>query len=308
VYLKNGDVITGEIKNLYLGLLTFDMTGPGKISIKWEEVKGLKSDKIFEITLRQGQVTVRTVDSAFFSEYQIGVDDIVELERIKDKFLRRLSGDINIGFNYTKSSKILQFNLGSSLTYRIPKMEFTFKFNSDITNNASDSILTKKQDMILSAIKYFDDLYFVTTQIGWQQNTELGLSNRFLVNGAGGKSLLVNNHNRLLAAVGLSLNLEESIESSSYTNNVDGLLIVQYKRFFYSYPKFSLNTSFVLYPGLSDWGRVRTEFDFKISFEVVKDFSIGLSLYHNYDNKPPAGASSKNDYGVNFTLGYFFGK
>ena len=66
VYLKNGDVITGEIKNLYLGLLTFDMTGPGKISIKWEEVKGLKSDKIFEITLRQGQVTVRRLTAHFF--------------------------------------------------------------------------------------------------------------------------------------------------------------------------------------------------------------------------------------------------
>ena len=44
VYLKNGDIITGEIKSMKLAMLSFKMDGPGTISIKWEEVVGLKSD------------------------------------------------------------------------------------------------------------------------------------------------------------------------------------------------------------------------------------------------------------------------
>jgi hypothetical protein len=36
VKLKNGDNITGEIMSMKLGRLSFDMDGPGTISIKWE--------------------------------------------------------------------------------------------------------------------------------------------------------------------------------------------------------------------------------------------------------------------------------
>ncbi len=36
VSLKNGDIVTGEIKTLKFGKLRFDMTGPGIIEIKWE--------------------------------------------------------------------------------------------------------------------------------------------------------------------------------------------------------------------------------------------------------------------------------
>ena len=45
VSLKNGDIVTGEIKTLKLGKLRFDMTGPGIIEIKWEEIVTIKSDK-----------------------------------------------------------------------------------------------------------------------------------------------------------------------------------------------------------------------------------------------------------------------
>lgn len=308
VFLRNGDVITGEIKSMSVGLLSFDMTGPGTISIKWEEVKGLKSDKWFEVSLRQGHVVVTRIDSVFFDRYHIGLNDIVGISQIKDKFLQRLSGDIGAGFNYTKSNDILQSNLNTSLTYRIPKVEFGLKFNSVITNSKADSSLTRKQDLTLTALRYFERHYFAIGQLGWQENTALGLANRFLVNLAGGKGLLVNNHNRLLAGIGFSFNEEQDVENASYKSNFDGLVEVQYQRFYYSSPKFSLTTSLLVYPGLSDWGRVRTEFDVKNNFEIVKDFSIGLTFYDNFDNRPPAGATAKNDLGITFSLQYSFGK
>ena len=43
-------------------------------------------------------------------------------------------------------------------------------------------------------------------------------------------------------------------------------------------------------------------------FEIFKDFNVGLTFYDLYDNRPPEGAVSKNDFGVNTTLGYVFGK
>src|SRR3954469_6449854 len=100
VYLRNGDVVTGEIKYMKLAKLTFDMNGPGIIYIKWAEVTGVHSDKIFQISTQDGQVLISNLDSTFFDTYFLRIDDIVEIVTIKNKFLKRLSGDANLGFNY----------------------------------------------------------------------------------------------------------------------------------------------------------------------------------------------------------------
>ncbi|HEV8272975.1 MAG TPA: hypothetical protein VGQ04_16800, partial [Chitinophagaceae bacterium] len=56
--LKNGNQITGEIKNMKFAKLSFDMDGPGTISIKWEHVVKITSDKTFQVTMQNGDVLI----------------------------------------------------------------------------------------------------------------------------------------------------------------------------------------------------------------------------------------------------------
>src|SRR6188474_897204 len=107
VALKNGDTVTGEIKYMKFGMLKFDMTGPGKIDIKWEEIVKIRSDKKLQITMRNGDVWITTLDSMFKTR-EVILDDLVEIVKIKDKFLQRLDGDFNLGFNYAKSTENTQ--------------------------------------------------------------------------------------------------------------------------------------------------------------------------------------------------------
>jgi hypothetical protein len=93
---------------------------------------------------------------------------------IKDRFLKRLIGDINVGLNYTKSNSILQFNFSSNVFYN-SKVEIDFKFSSVLTSYARDSGLAKKQDIIGSLRRNMAQNFWGTS-LGWQQNTELGLS------------------------------------------------------------------------------------------------------------------------------------
>ena len=130
VVLLNGDTLTGEILNMKLGMLTYKMDGPGTISIKWEYVTGIKSNKVFDFTLRNGEIIVAGLDSLFQSHHEINLNDIIEIIPIKDRFLTRLIGDVNLGFNYTKSNSILQSNFSSNIAYVIPKREFSLKLNS----------------------------------------------------------------------------------------------------------------------------------------------------------------------------------
>jgi hypothetical protein len=308
VYLKNGDMLTGEIKSMQLGLLSYDVTGPGTINIKWEEVTKIISDKIFEFTLANGTMAVTTVDSLFKMYHLTSVDQIVEIIPIKDRFLKRLSGDVNLGFNYTKSNNILQLNFGSNVSYKIPKIDIDLKLNAVITNYGQDSSLSKKEDIIGSFRRNMFNNYYWGAALGWQENTELGLASRYLVSGFIGKNFIRDNHNHLFSSAGFSYNQEQSIETRMFTGNLDGLFSVTYKRFYRSTPKLSINADFLLYPGLTDWGRIRMQADLSVSVEIFKDFNMGLSSYYSYDNKPPEGSLATYDYGLMFTISYEFGK
>jgi len=308
VVLLNGDTLTGEILNMKLGMLTYKMDGPGTINIKWEYVTGIASNKVFDFTLRNGEIIVGSLDSLFKSHQKIILNDIIEIIPIKDRFLNRLVGDVNLGFNYTKSNSILQSNFSSNISYIIPKSEYNLKINSVLTNYGNDTSLTKKQDIVGSYMRNLNKNYFWAVSLGWQQNTELGLASRYLLSGTFGLQPLTDNHNRLLAAAGLSYNQEQSVETGQFSGNLDGLFSIGYKRFYYSTPKLSINASYSVYPGISDWGRIRMQADLNVSVEIFKDFQTGLVFYYSYDNKPPQGSLSTFDYGILFTVGYTFGK
>ncbi|RFM27338.1 DUF481 domain-containing protein [Deminuibacter soli] len=307
VYLTNGDILTGEIKGMKLAILTFKMDGPGTISIKWEKVNRVVSVKVFDITLRHGEHLVEQVDSNFFQRHGYTLDDIVEMVNIENRFVKRFSGSANAGCSYAKSGNILQLNFSGSVTYRVPSFESSLAASTIRNQQLSDSTLTRKQDVKWTNLHYLKKANFITGELGWQENTELGIANRFLLNGAFGKTILANNHNRLLAAAGLSLNTEQATDAPGYTKNLDALVLSQYKRFYNTSPKLSLETDFYMYPALSDWGRIRLEIDVSTKIEVFHNFTIGLTFYDNYDSRPPAGASSTNDYNINFTVGYEFG-
>jgi hypothetical protein len=308
VVLLNGDTLTGEILSMKLGMLTYKMDGPGTIDIKWEYITGIASNKVFDFTLRNGEIIVGSLDSLFKSHQKIILNDIIEIIPIKDRFLNRLVGDVSLGINYTKSNSILQSNFSSNTSYIIPKREFNLKLNSVLTNYGKDTSLTKKQDVVGSYMRNLNKNYFWAVSLGWQQNTELGLASRYLLSGTYGLQPLTDNHNRLLAAAGLSYNQEQSVESGQFSGNLDALFNISYKRFYYSTPKLSINASYSIYPGITDWGRIRMQADLNVSVEIFKDFQTGLVFYYSYDNKPPQGSLSTNDYGILFSIGYIFGK
>ena len=307
VFLKNGNMITGEIKNMKFAKLSYDVDGPGTISIKWEHIVKISSVKTFQVTMQNGDVLITKLDSVFFDTPAITLDSIIEIVRINDKFMQRLDGSINLGFNYAKSNRDLQFNFNSSITYRKPKAEVNFRLSSVITDNATDT-MTKKQDVTFDFYRKLENSFYLNVLLGWQQNTELGLENRFILPVVAGKILLNNNHQRLLTGAGLSGNLEQSSGSSDYSTSLEGMLIISFKEFKYSTPKISIDARVAIFPGISDWGRLRMGFNLSTRIEIFKDFNVGLNFYDDYDNRPPDGALSKNDFGINFTIGYEFGK
>ena len=144
--------------------------------------------------------------------------------------------------------------------------------------------------------------------LGWERNTQLGLDNRYLLAGGGGKIIFNDNNKRLLTGGGLAYNREQFNDSSSFKGNLEAMGTVEFRKFHYTFPKINIDAQFKVFPSISDWGRIRMNLQVNTSIEILKDFSVGFSFYDNYDNRPSQDATSENDFGVTFSVGYSFGK
>jgi hypothetical protein len=103
---------------------------------------------------------------------------------------------------------------------------------------------------------------------------------------------------------GLTASKEKALEQED-RSNLEGLLTGQWQVFAYSFPETRLKVLVSLYPGLTDWGRVRGNLDVQVKREIVHDFSVGLTLYDSFDNRPAAGAK-KNDWGATLALSWTY--
>ena len=98
----------------------------------------------------------------------------------------------------------------------------------------------------------------------------------------------------------------EYASTGGSTTNIEGVAMLGYRIYKYTMPKVVLTTSVENYYSLNNPGRIRLNADIRIDFELLDDFTIGISNYHNYDNRIVSIGASTYDWGVNTTLGYTF--
>jgi hypothetical protein len=105
---------------------------------------------------------------------------------------------------------------------------------------------------------------------------------------------------------GLAINHEEPTGGDPAETNLEGMLRADYKVFHLRTPKLSVNTVLTAFPGITDYGRIRAGLDVKLRKEIINDFTWDLTVYANYDNRPPNPDASTNDYGIVTGFGYSF--
>ncbi|UKJ07818.1 DUF481 domain-containing protein [Solitalea lacus] len=308
ILLENGDLLTGEIKGLKFAMLSFKTDAMSTINVKWEQIVWLQSSKNYEVKFRWGELRVGRLDSVIYNDKLANLNNVVEITPIKDRFFKRIDGNVDAGFNYTYSSRLAQFNMSGMADYRMPKFETILKASSILTSQPADTShpVTKKQDASLQFISLLTNNYFLDSKLAWQQNTALGLKSRFSTQFGAGKDLIYDNHNRFSGAIGLSGNREQSDDVEDITINLEAFAGLRFKKFHYSSPKINIDTQLGFFTGLSQLGRFRIEANLSAKVEIFTDFFIGITFYDNFDNKPLSGATGKNDFGIITSLSYSF--
>jgi hypothetical protein len=327
VYLKNGDRITGEFKQMVQGELKLSTTEMGSIYIKWNGIARIESDKYIEFELTDGtrvfgklptdQAGLERIISMQTQKeepFQLAMDNVVRAEqiRVNDTFWDRLDGHIALGLNYTQASDVLTWNISADARYRTTKHLTSLGFESNLTRTG-EGPNTKRNNLLGSRFWYLQNRWFYFGNLGAQQNDELGLDLRVYVTGGAGRFLVRTQKSELYLAAGLSANKEKetgaddaNTDLSDSGANFEGVLAADYTFYRLYSPKSRIKLSGMLYPGISDTDRVRGNANATLRQEFIKDLFWNLSVYYDYDSKPLQGAEAKDDYGIVTSLGYEF--
>jgi hypothetical protein len=313
--LRNGNRITGEIKELYRGKLSYSTDDMGTISIEWLKVAGLTSAHFFEFELGSGDLYFGLLQPAAepgrlvvavaeFSD-TISVSSVVRIVPIETSFWDRLEGRIEFGFNLQKANTLTELSLDGNVNYRVQKASTGFSY-SFYFQDQDGADATSRNSLTISHQRLLKHRWSALALTGLEQNTQLNLDLRYNLTAAGGYFFARTNKAVVQAVLGLAYTNEKKTDVEERTNNLEGVIGGEGAYFLFDSPKTDIDAGLVFYPNLTTWGRVRISFKVRLSYEILSDFTIGFTVFDEYDSGDPALDASNNDFGTSLSLGYKF--
>jgi hypothetical protein len=315
VVFSNGDRLTGEVKSLERGRLRFNTDATDTISIEWDNVAYLSSDQNIQVETIQG---VRHLGQLAESEkrktvivqtdtgsVELGNIQIVKMSPIEDKGVDRFDGDITAGYNFAKADETTQVNLGVDINYRTEHRIASLDLDAVLTDSAENEA-NQRESLTLDTKRLLRNRWLWGANISLDRNDELGIDMRTSIGAGGGRILRQTDHSGLILEGGLKATREDLAGSTADEETLEAYGLVTWDWFRYDTPELDLSTSLEIIPNLSDTGRVRSELDVTLKWEMIEDLFWQLSLYDSYDSRPATAGAEKNDYGIVTSLGYDF--
>jgi hypothetical protein len=314
VVLTNGDRITGEIKSYASGRLTIDTSHSSWIKVKWSLIVSISSDKEFEIETADGRTIYGTLAPsepvgrlailAAADRVEISFFEVFAISPVFQTFWKRWDGSLDLGFNYTQSSKLTQFNLDSDATYRmrdsriVADLSVFFSRQNEVTA-ASRASLTGRYD------RFLEKRWVLQGGVGLDRNVQLGLDLRISAGAGIGRNMIQTNQTQLTPFVGLVGNHEQPVSGAS-TYNLEGLVGARYSYFMYDFPKLTVAADLQVFPSFTVAGRVRLEAAASVKREIISDFYLAISIFDSFDSRDPTTLQPRNDWGPTVSVGWQF--
>ncbi len=313
IVLKNGDRIRGEVKSLQQGQLKYKTDGMSTIYVKWDRVAEVTASGTFEVETTDGTRFLGSLSSP--ERGKLGVDiglrvvnvnlvDVVRITQLKSRFWDRIDGAIDLGATYTESSGIGQGSLSVDVGVRRPSFEVQTNFDTTITVQPDEPV-SSRTNLGGNYVRLLRDRWFVPGIGKFERNTDIGLKLRASVAGGFGRYFAQTSRSQFGGASGLAVTREIPVDGET-SNNIEAFVNSSYSFFTYDTPKTTVAMSFTVFPSLNVRGRFRTDLDVSVKRELWKDFTVGLSYYDTYDNKPPGEGSPAHDFGGTVTVGWTF--
>jgi len=314
VTLANGDRITGEVVRVERGRLEFKTDDAGTLYLEWDKIASLVANRFVEVLTSNGQRYLGTLGPSSprsISVVSLGgplalqMSDVTLITPIGQSFWSRIDGSIDLGYNYTRSSGVAQFNLNSDTIYRRPASSVRLTMSATVTQKEDDPGRDDRGTIEASYLRYPWQHWFVTGAGRFETNESLGLVLRSQIGGAVGPRLINSTKAQMTVGAGLAVNEEHGVDVEP-TQNLEGLLDFRLSYYTYDRPKTNIDVGVQYYPSLSNTGRQRLQADVNFKRELWKDFFASVTFFNTFDSRPPNPSADQNDIGFVFSLGWSY--
>ena len=316
VVLKNGDRMTGEIKSLQKGELRFKADYMvDAVGLDWTRVEALESKDTYQITLTDGQLFTTNIyltPGSSTDNFLIGGTSsplkvpqlrVVRIIPIEKSFWKQITGSIDLGFNFTSGTGQYQTDLNATAVYRNKDHYFGGTVATSFSGQEDGESSARKQ-FTFDYRKSVSPRWYVGGLLDFLSSDQQNLDLRTTVGGLIGRSMVQTDRTRFSVFGGLAASRERySVLVNSKSTNIEGVTGFDFAT--YRFKTTDISSRFVLFPSLTDPGRVRMQVNTGMKIEIVKDLYWGLSLYEDYDSRPPLRAD-KNDLGITASVGWKF--
>jgi len=317
--MNNGDRLTCEITQLDHGIVYVKLDYvDGTISIDWSKVKSVESTQMFTVVTARGStytgtlttaespedqpITIEVADAASQQTSTVEQSEIVHSEEYGNSLWHRLHGSLSSGFNYHKANNDTQYSLGADLSYVRERSRLDLSYNSVLSNTSGTTETTRNQvEFKAQRLLHWSDWYY-EGGVGYLENSAQRITSQSRLGVGVGRYLINSNSTQLQLTGGLGW------QSTSYTGQPtekDSVAIIEGNLNMFRFKKVTLTVTPILLPFLTDGGRVRFNLNAQLKLQIIDNLWWNVSLYGNWDNRPPAGLIG-NDYGTSLGLTYSF--
>jgi putative salt-induced outer membrane protein YdiY len=319
IIMKNGDHLTGEVKRLQEGVLYVQTDYfSGSVGLDWLQVEKVDSTATFQIVLSDGKRLsgrISKVDSGAGPGKDVmvsaeGVDiplestDVVEIQSQKQNFWRQLKGSIDLGYNYTSGNDQSSLSTNANAEYVAARWaagaSYTASFSGQ-TGGASSNLFEVQS----FGERFLNRNSYVIALSDFLHSSQQDLALRTTVGGAYGRYFIRNNQNSFRWLVGVDYTqakYQADIDQPTQ-KNAELLLGVEYQLFHFD--RYTLQSQFLVFPGISDFARVRFTTNDTLGIKLSNNFTLNFSFWDNFDSHPPLNAK-QNAQGISTGLGWTF--
>src|SRR5271169_801547 len=319
VIMNNGDHFTGEVKRLQNGLLYIETDYvAGNVGLDWNQVHSVQSTATYRIVLNNGTrlegkiekvAGEQAKDHDFLiqeatEEVQIASDTVVSIDTKKPTFWRQLQGSIDLGYSFSSGNSQTATNVNTNAAYRTAGWEAATAYDSTFGGQAGAS-KTNRQDLQTTFAKFLNRNSYLVALSDFLHSSQQDLTLRTTLGGGYGRYLKRTANSNLSWLAGVAF-VNESFDTTAgqpSDQQADALVGLQY-----SYVRFKVgefNSQLLVFPGLTDTGRVRVTTNNSINIKLINNFHLAFTFWDNFDSRPPLTAK-RNELGVSSGIGWSF--
>ncbi|KAB2814681.1 DUF481 domain-containing protein [Phaeocystidibacter luteus] len=313
--LNNNDVIVGEVKSMDRGVVVIETDySDSDFKIEWEKIKRIKTSERYLIMLSDGRrvsgyfmsapdgsISIRDIEGG---TYVVKPEEIVYINNLDDGFLSRLYANIDFGYSLTKANNQNQTTLNSRVGYIQDYWSVDFYYNALLSRQDSTPDI-RRNDAGAGFRYYLPSDWFLSADITFLANTEQAIDLRTNSKIGVGNYFIRSNHAYWGASVGAASIRERFAESSGAADRNSWEAFIGTELNLYDIGDLNLFTNVIVYPSITESGRLRTDFRFDAKYDdlFLDDLYIRAGITVNYDNQP-AVAGNETDYVFTTGIGW----